>query len=185
MPPGFKRIRHYGLLSPAHKRERLARARQALQVPAPSPLAIEAAEAFMQRVAQKDISRCPCCKFGKMRIIAELPPDRSVVVPTSRAVAAPHLPESAVMATGSWAFSKKWCLLARDTLVLNRAKQVDRARLRKIKCRDRNVAHACFRPITSSVSVVSDFVANGYQTMQHVSTSPPAIPDGQISRVRF
>ena len=51
--------------------------------------------------------------------------------------------------------------------------------------RDRNVAHACFRTITSSVSVVSDFVANGYQTMQHVSTSPPAIPDGQISRVRF
>jgi hypothetical protein len=44
------------------------------------------------------------------------------------------------------------------------------------------VAHACFRPITSSVSVVSDFVANGYQTMQHVSTSPPAIPDGQISQ---
>jgi len=39
--------------------------------------------------------------------------------------------------------------------------------------------------LTSSVSVVSDFVANGYQTMQHVSTSPPAIPDGQISRVRF
>ena len=33
--------------------------------------------------------------------------------------------------------------------------------------------------LTSSVSVVSDFVANGYQTMQHVSTSPPAIPDGQ------
>lgn len=26
--------------------------------------------------------------------------------------------------------------------------------------------------LTSSVSVVSDFVANGYQTMQHVSTSP-------------
>jgi hypothetical protein len=51
--------------------------------------------------------------------------------------------------------------------------------------RDRNVAHACFRPITSSVSAVSNFVANGYQTMQHVSTSPPAIPDGQISRVRF
>ena len=51
--------------------------------------------------------------------------------------------------------------------------------------RDRNVARACFRPIASLVSVVSDFVANGYQTMQHVSTSPPAIPDSQISRVRF
>jgi Putative transposase. len=80
LPPGFKRIRHYGLLSPAHKRERLAQARQALQVPAPSPLALEAAEAFMQRVAQQDISRCPCCKQGTMRIEAELPPDRSVVV---------------------------------------------------------------------------------------------------------
>jgi hypothetical protein len=51
--------------------------------------------------------------------------------------------------------------------------------------RDRNVAHACFRPITSSVSVVSDFVANGYQAMQHVSTSPPTIPESQISRFRF
>jgi len=44
------------------------------------PLALEAAEAFMQRVAQQDISRCPCCKHGTMRIVAELPPDRSVVV---------------------------------------------------------------------------------------------------------
>ena len=80
LPPGFKRIRHYGLLSPAHKRERLAQARQALQVPAPSPLALEAAEQFMQRVVQKDISQCPCCEHGTMRIVAELPPDRSVVV---------------------------------------------------------------------------------------------------------
>jgi hypothetical protein len=37
------------------------------------------------------------------------------------------------MATGSCAFSKKGCLLARDTLVLNRAKPVARARLRQIK----------------------------------------------------
>ena len=37
------------------------------------------------------------------------------------------------MATRSCAFSKKWCLLARDTLGLNRAKPVARARLRQIK----------------------------------------------------
>jgi hypothetical protein len=37
------------------------------------------------------------------------------------------------MATGSCAFSKKWCLLARDTLGLNRAKPVAKARLRQIK----------------------------------------------------
>jgi hypothetical protein len=80
LPPGFKRIRHYGLLSQAHKRERLAQARLALQVPAPSPLALEAAEEFKLRVAQKDISRCPCCEQGILQFVAELSPDRSAVV---------------------------------------------------------------------------------------------------------
>ena len=37
------------------------------------------------------------------------------------------------MATRSCAFSKKWCLLARDTFGLNRANPVARARLRQIK----------------------------------------------------
>jgi hypothetical protein len=37
------------------------------------------------------------------------------------------------MATRSCAFSKKWCLLARDTLGLDRAKPVAKARLRQIK----------------------------------------------------
>ena len=37
------------------------------------------------------------------------------------------------MATRSCAFSKKGCLLARDTLGLNRAKPVARGRLRQIK----------------------------------------------------
>jgi hypothetical protein len=58
LPPGLKRIRHYGLLSSAHKRERLAQARQAL----------EAATDFFQRVTQKDISRCPCCERGTLWI---------------------------------------------------------------------------------------------------------------------
>jgi hypothetical protein len=37
------------------------------------------------------------------------------------------------MTTRSCAFSKKWCLLARDTLGLNRAKPVAKARLQQIK----------------------------------------------------
>ena len=37
------------------------------------------------------------------------------------------------MVTRSCAFLKKWCLLARDMLGLNRAKPVARARLRQIK----------------------------------------------------
>ena len=42
--------------------------------------------------------------------------------------------------------------------------------------RDRNVAHACFRPITSTVSIVSDFVANGYQTIAACFHKPPYDP---------
>lgn len=80
LPPNFKRIRHYGLLSPAHKRDRLAKAQQALHVPTPSLPALEAAEEFMRRVTQKDISRCPCCEHGTLRIVGELLPDRSHVV---------------------------------------------------------------------------------------------------------
>jgi len=39
--------------------------------------------------------------------------------------------------------------------------------------------------MTSNISTVSGVVANGHQTVHHVSASPPAIPDGRISRVRF
>jgi hypothetical protein len=37
------------------------------------------------------------------------------------------------MVTRSYAFSKKWCLLARDTLGLNRANPVAKAHLRQIR----------------------------------------------------
>jgi len=39
--------------------------------------------------------------------------------------------------------------------------------------------------MTSHVSIVSDFVANGHQILLHVSASPPTIPDSRITRVRF
>ena len=73
-PPGFKRIRHYGLLAPAHKAQRLSAARQALNAPAPNPLAQESAEQFMQRVAQRDIVRCPCCGKGRLQRVEVLLP---------------------------------------------------------------------------------------------------------------
>ncbi len=74
LPPGFKRIRHYGLLAPACKTERLRQARLALKTPAPNRQAEESAAQFMQRVTQQDILRCPECRQGTLLLVAELLP---------------------------------------------------------------------------------------------------------------
>ena len=74
LPAGFKRIRHYGLLSPARKRFGLAAARAALDVPAPSPAIIESVADFLRRVARIEHQRCPCCGSGQMHVVAILPP---------------------------------------------------------------------------------------------------------------
>ncbi len=76
LPAGFKRIRHYGLLAPAAKAERLARARQLLAMPAPNPQAREDAQAFMRRVAAIEIDRCPHCKTGHWLTLQVLLPLR-------------------------------------------------------------------------------------------------------------
>ena len=41
LPTGYKRIRHYGLLAPAAKTQRLQAARAALAMPQPNPRAAE------------------------------------------------------------------------------------------------------------------------------------------------
>ena len=64
LPPGFKRIRHYGLLSAATKTERLAKAREALAMPAASVQAREDAAAFIKRVAGIEPSCCSHCRLG-------------------------------------------------------------------------------------------------------------------------
>jgi hypothetical protein len=69
LPSGFKRIRHYGLLAPCHKQEKLAACRQALDVNAPDATVIESVQAFMQRVAGLDIAKCRCCEHGTMKVV--------------------------------------------------------------------------------------------------------------------
>ena len=83
LPAGFKRIRHYGMLAPAHKRLRLAAARTALDTPAPDPVAIESAQAFLQRVSDSDPERCPHCGRGHWVTVA-------VLVRTRAHAEAPH-----------------------------------------------------------------------------------------------
>jgi len=76
LPAGFKRIRHYGLLAPARKKEALAAARAALGVPPPQPAAIESVAAFLRRVSQIEHLRCPHCASGQFRLVAPIAPQR-------------------------------------------------------------------------------------------------------------
>ena len=74
LPAGFKRIRHYGLLSPARKRSGLAAARAALEVPASSAALVESVADFLRRVVGIEHACCPCCGRGRMRVVALLAP---------------------------------------------------------------------------------------------------------------
>ena len=76
LPAGFKRIRHYGLLSPARKKDALAAARAALNLPPPEPALIESVADFIQRVARIEQARCPHCGIGEFRVVATLLPQR-------------------------------------------------------------------------------------------------------------
>lgn len=80
LPRGFKRIRHYGLLAPAHKARRMAMARAALDMPMPDPVVIESVAAFMARVARRDWGTCPQCHGGRFVVSAPLPPVRATGV---------------------------------------------------------------------------------------------------------
>ena len=85
LPTGIKRIRHYGLLAPAAKRIQLAQARAALNVPMAPPIAIESVQAFMQRVAQRDIAQCPDCHNGRLRAVEVLAALRHLPDPNGQA----------------------------------------------------------------------------------------------------
>lgn len=85
LPAGFKRIRHYGLLAPAAKHQRLSLARQLLAMPAPNPHAVEDAQVFMRRVAAIEIASCPHCKLGRWQLVQEVPADRAALASISPA----------------------------------------------------------------------------------------------------
>ena len=74
LPKGFKRIRHYGLIGPAHKAARLAAARAALNAPAPDPIVVESVEAFIRRIEQHERLRCPHCGRGRFVPTAPIAP---------------------------------------------------------------------------------------------------------------
>ena len=74
LPQGFVRIRHYGLLANRSRRSRIARCRELLAATAPQPAA-PAKEDICEkllRLTGVDLTLCPACGEGCMRVIAEL-----------------------------------------------------------------------------------------------------------------
>jgi hypothetical protein len=67
VPDGFHRIRHYGLLANGHRAENLARARELLNVPPPTP-ATDIGDEGDDGEVDSTIPPCHCCG-GRMHII--------------------------------------------------------------------------------------------------------------------
>lgn len=62
LPPGFRKIRHYGLFASRDKEKRLALCRHLTGSAHPVPTLPVAA--LMERIFGKDFNLCPCCKVG-------------------------------------------------------------------------------------------------------------------------
>lgn len=82
LPRGFMRIRHFGLLANRHRKSKLERCRELLAAPPPLPAKLD--ESVIERVKRltgQDLTRCPFCKDGTMRITCELPSGLIATVP--------------------------------------------------------------------------------------------------------
>ena len=75
LPDGFMRIRHFGFLANRCKKKNLHRCRQLLGMP-PSRTRpkVKTPKEWMLELTGKDITQCPCCGKGKLKVIAEIPP---------------------------------------------------------------------------------------------------------------
>ena len=77
LPKGFVRIRYYGFLANRNRVENLNNIRRLMRLPDPLENEIPALEEMMLRLTGIDITACPCCNKGKMRLIAEIPRPRA------------------------------------------------------------------------------------------------------------
>jgi hypothetical protein len=73
LPSGFVRIRHYGLLANRSRTKSLSRCRTLLGAEdPPAPRAQESVRDKLLRLTEIDLTLCPACREGRMRVIAEL-----------------------------------------------------------------------------------------------------------------
>jgi hypothetical protein len=74
LPSGFRKIRHYGFLSPALKKTKLMLCKKLLGVKLTIEPAILSTKALMLKIAGKDLTVCPICSKGRILFTSGLPP---------------------------------------------------------------------------------------------------------------
>ena len=73
LPKGFVRIRHFGFLANRNRTENLTKIRQLHGLPETDKVIEKSVEEMMLKLTGIDITLCPCCKKGKMQVVAEIP----------------------------------------------------------------------------------------------------------------
>jgi hypothetical protein len=73
LPRRFVRIRHYGFLANRNRSANLAAIRQLMGLSEPAEKPAASVEDMMRQVAGIDITRCPCCRKGRMRLYVQIP----------------------------------------------------------------------------------------------------------------
>lgn len=73
LPKRFVRIRHYGFLANRNRSANLSIVRQLMGLSDPPEKQITCVEEMMRQLTGVDITVCPCCRKGKMRLFFEIP----------------------------------------------------------------------------------------------------------------
>ncbi|MCB9421010.1 MAG: IS91 family transposase [Ardenticatenaceae bacterium] len=72
LPKRFVRVRHYGLLAPRYRKQKLARCRALLGAYHETTTAPATTEALLTEMLGHDPAQCPLCGVGKMQLYEEL-----------------------------------------------------------------------------------------------------------------
>ena len=70
LPGGFVRIRHFGFLANRVRTAKLTQCRALLAVPPAAPTPPKPVASLVLRLTGVDITRCPGCCVGRLRLVA-------------------------------------------------------------------------------------------------------------------
>ena len=73
LPKRFVRIRHYGFLANRNRKANLKLIRKLLKLPTVPDKSQSSLEQMMLKLTGTDITTCPCCNQGKMKLLREIP----------------------------------------------------------------------------------------------------------------